>query len=83
MEVIAQDDRRISFDEWKKMWTKVKAYGFVGLSNVKDPAVAFKEMDSDGKGMVLLIEWCEWLEKKEVEAGTEWGQMLTAGDDQK
>jgi hypothetical protein len=79
----AQDDRRISFDEWKKMWTKVKAYGFVGLANVKDPAVAFKEMDADGKGMVLLQEWCEWLEKKECEAGTEWGTMLSAGDDVK
>lgn len=76
----AEDDRRISIDEWKGSFDKVKAYGFVGLASVTDPEAAFKEMDGDGKGMVLLAEWCRWIEKKEQAAGTEWGKMLSAGD---
>jgi len=34
------------------------------------------EMDSDGKGMVLLNEWCAWLEKKESENQTKFGKLL-------
>ena len=79
----AEDDRRISIDEWKGSFDKVKAYGFVGLAQVKDPEAAFKEMDADGKGMVLLAEWCRWIEQKEQAAGTAWGKMLSVGDDQK
>jgi hypothetical protein len=79
----AEDDRRISKEEWAGSFEKVKAYGFVGLSQVTDPEAAFKEMDADGKGMVLLGEWCRWIEQKEQAAGTEWGKMLAAGDDQK
>lgn len=79
----AEDDRRISIDEWKGSFDKVKAYGFVGLAEVTDPEVAFKEMDADGKGMVLLAEWCRWIEKKEQAAGTVWGKMLSVGDDVK
>lgn len=76
----SEDDRRISIDEWKGSFEKVKAYGFVGLAEVTDPEAAFKEMDGDGKGMVLLAEWCRWIEKKEQAAGTVWGKMLSVGD---
>ena len=40
----------------------------------------FDEIDADGKGMVLLSEFCEWIEAVEVGAGTETGQELSIGD---
>ena len=46
---------------------------------------AFLEMDGDGKGMVLLAEWCEYLKKAEIGDGvstisTCLGNVLTVGD---
>ena len=46
---------------------------------------AFHEMDGDGKGMVLLGEWCEYLKQKEVGNGAEatstpLGALLSVGD---
>merc|ERR1711939_457785 len=40
----------------------------------------FMEMDADGKGMVLLNEWCAWLEKKESENQTPFGKLLLKGE---
>ena len=42
---------------------------------------SFAEMDSDGKGMVLLIEFYKWVEKAESEGGTEAGAALCVGED--
>ncbi|CAM9827794.1 unnamed protein product, partial [Heterosigma akashiwo] len=78
----AHDDRRMSLEEWTAGYDKVKDHGFVGLAGIADEASEdsiesiFAQMDADGKGMVLLNEWCRWLEKKEQEAGTPIGQML-------
>ena len=41
----------------------------------------FAKIDADGKGMVLLIEWCKWLEAGEIEAGTMLGEALNVGDE--
>lgn len=84
----ATDDRRMSLEEWTKAYPKIgeAGYGFTALAKVADeaneatPESVFKEMDADGKGMVLLNEWCKFLEKAEVEAGTLAGKMLAAGD---
>lgn len=76
------DDRRIDMKEWKAMYktAKVSGSGFKGLQGITDPEAVFGQMDSDGHGKVLLKEWCEYLEKKEEEAGTAIGQRLKAGE---
>eukprot|EP00750_Incisomonas_marina_P000093 INCI1009.1.p2 GENE.INCI1009.1~~INCI1009.1.p2 ORF type:complete len:279 (+),score=47.91 INCI1009.1:1-837(+) len=84
----ATDDRRMSLEEWTKAYPTIASsgYGFVALAKVADestedsPESVFKEMDADGKGMVLLNEWCKWLEAAEIAAGTLAGKMLASGD---
>jgi len=85
----AADDRRMSLEEWTAAYPKIAeaGYGFVALAKVADESTednaesVFKEMDADGKGMVLLNEWCKWIEAAEVAAGTLAGKMLNAGDE--
>ena len=36
----------------------------------------FASMDSDGAGMVLLIEFCDFVKKTEIDAGTPLGKLL-------
>jgi len=87
--VTATDDRRMSLDEFKAGWDKIgTAYGLAGLAEIADeakgdvtPDSVFAEIDADGKGMVLLNEWCAWLKTKEVDAGGISARMLTTGDD--
>ena len=43
-------------------------------------AADFHEIDVDGKGMVMLTEFCEWIESIEMVAGTEIGQELHIGE---
>jgi len=79
------DDRRIDESEWKAMFqtAKISGSGFVGLQNIPSENEAmeiFHEMDSDNGGMVLLKEWCEYLEKKEVDADTAIGKRLKVGE---
>merc|ERR1712010_375906 len=67
------DDRRISLAELKAACGKFKGHPLVGAkqlgmpSSYKNVEDIFKQMDSDGKGMVLLNEWCAWLEKIEIQ----------------
>jgi len=84
----ATDDRRMSLEEWTNAWPNlVGGYGFAALAKIVDdstedtPESVFAEMDADGKGMVLLIEFCGFLEKAEIAAGTLPGRMLARGDD--
>jgi len=81
------DDRRISLEEWVSAFPtlveeSVNEYGFAGLSYLaqnKDEVSAediFKEMDADGAGMVLLKEWCAFLKRHEIDAGTLVGKTL-------
>merc|ERR1712167_89075 len=39
------------------------------------------EIDADGRGMVLLDEWCSFMKGKEQAAGTAVGQLLSVGDE--
>jgi hypothetical protein len=83
-EVTADDDRRISCDEWcANYWATKGRYGFAAFAGIEatDPAEIFAVMDADGKGMVLLNEWCAWIEAGEIAAETPWGKILTIGDD--
>jgi len=80
---IKDDDRRITKSELGVACPKFKGHPLVGLKQLGMPGsygnldAIFKEMDADGKGMVLLNEWCLWLEKKESEHKTELGVLLT------
>lgn len=78
------DDRRISKDEWAAKANSFSGHPFVGLGVCSDGGkgsdAVFASMDSDGKGMVLLKEFCEYIEKAEIAAGTAYGKLLAAGE---
>merc|ERR1712232_933177 len=80
----AEDDRRISPEEWAAHHSKLSEHAqiFVGLANIDESNqdAVFAAMDGDGKGMVVLKEWCEFLKGKEQEAGTAMGRVLSVGD---
>jgi len=81
----ATDDRRMDLDEWKKAYPTIEkaGYGFAALKGVAeaDAEEVFKKMDADGKGKVLLNEFCKFIENGEIAAGTLAGRMLQAGDE--
>jgi len=77
--VTTDDDRRIEMTEWIKAYSNFKASSFIGLRDIKtdeDASTVFKEMDADGKGMVLLIEFCDYIRTKELENKTTLGKLL-------
>mmetsp|Transcript_22548 Transcript_22548/g.21668 ORF Transcript_22548/g.21668 Transcript_22548/m.21668 type:complete len:478 (-) Transcript_22548:152-1585(-) len=74
------DDRRLSKDEWMTGYKNVTDFGFVGLNKMSDDSQAediFTKMDSDGKGMVLLKEFCHYLKTCELDAKTPLGPLLS------
>jgi hypothetical protein len=78
----ADDDRKISLDEMKAGCSKLNGFSFAclqGISEAKAEEV-FKAMDADGKGSILLSEWCRFIEQAEQKAGTECGKLLAIGD---
>jgi len=83
------DDRRISITELEEAVGKFKGHPLVGVAMLGMPSAyknvenIFKEMDADGKGKVLLVEWCQWLEQKEVENQTILGDLLIKGEEEK
>jgi len=86
-DITKDDDRRISIAEVKGACGKFKGHPLVGAKLLGMPSsygnvdAIFKEMDGDGKGMVLLNEWCAWLEKKEIANGTKFGKLLIKGEE--
>eukprot|EP00613_Pedinella_sp_CCMP2098_P047261 CAMPEP_0171835758 /NCGR_PEP_ID=MMETSP0992-20121227/11173_1 /TAXON_ID=483369 /ORGANISM="non described non described, Strain CCMP2098" /LENGTH=581 /DNA_ID=CAMNT_0012451641 /DNA_START=47 /DNA_END=1792 /DNA_ORIENTATION=- len=76
------DDRKIDMAEWMAKdagYKGVKEHGFIGLASIKDAASAklvFEAMDDNGGGVLMLDEWCDYLKKKEIEAGTKLGETL-------
>jgi len=84
--VTKDDDRRISPKELAGAAGKFAGHPLLGVAQLGMPTsygntdALFKEMDADGKGKVLLNEWCAYLEKKEAENNTELGQLLTYKD---
>ena len=79
----ATDDRKLSPDEWSAGIGKLNEFGnthnFVAMKGAK--ADDFATIDSDGHGAVLLVEFCKWVEKAEIAAGTDYGKDLAVGDD--
>jgi len=84
--VTKDDDRRISYKELEAAVGKFQGHALLGVAQLGMPSAygnteaLFKEMDADGKGHVLLNEWCMYLEKKEAQNGTELGVLLTYKD---
>jgi len=82
--VTKDDDRRISLDEWSKCVSSGKLGQHpllsLAISAKDDPAVIFKQMDGDGKGKVLLAEFCTFIEDYEFGLETMWGKLLNAGE---
>lgn len=90
----ADDDRRISRKEWDKARKQFKRSPFVSLRMVarkskrcrkQDAKISdaiFDEMDADGKGMVLLAEFCNWIKEGEIELGTQYGKVLEVDKDE-
>ena len=74
------DDRRIEKSEWMKHYKNIVSCDFVALRNIATDATAesvFGNMDADGKGMVLLSEFCNYLKSCEVKAQTGLGNLLS------
>ena len=77
------EDRKMDLKEWKAGYKNLKGYGFVcfeGLKKDKDADAAFKRMDDNGGGIVLLIEFCDFVKAAEIEAGSELGALLAADE---
>jgi len=77
--VSEDDDRRVELAEWVKAYSEFPESSFVGLrgiENDEDATTAFNEMDEDGKGMVLLSEFCDFIRTKEVDNKTPLSELL-------
>jgi len=80
----AEDDRRVSYNEWCSALEDVKEAGYTWAPfvNLKKAGTNdFYTMDENHGGFVLLDEFCRWIEKGEIKAGTEIGIELSIGDD--
>lgn len=58
--VDTEDDRRINLDEFKKAVPTIETWGV----KIPNPEETFKEVDKNGGGQVLFIEFCDWAFKK-------------------
>jgi len=75
----ANDNNRIELDEWLAGWQGVRSHGFVVLAAVTTKEQAkevFGIIDDNGGGVVLLDEWCSFIKKGEISAGTAVGSLL-------
>jgi len=79
------DDRRISKAEWDANRRNLVGHPLdsLSVSAVINPDKVFAAMDSDGKGMVLLKEFSEYIEDFEYALGSRWGTLLNAHEDVK
>jgi Ca2+-binding EF-hand superfamily protein len=81
----ANDDLRIEMDEWLAGYKGTTKHGFLGLAGIDSDEKAkevFQKIDSDGAGMILLGEWCDYLKQVEVDAGTMVGACLAEDEDE-
>ena len=54
------DDRRISFSEFQASIPLLTTWGFPKNLQDMDPSDLFKQIDSDGHGMILFAEFADW-----------------------
>ena len=78
-----ETNRKISLEEWTAAYTQLAGSPFGCLSRLasssEDAARAFPEMDADGKGDVLLAEFCTWIKNAEIAEDTVVGRLLKVG----
>jgi len=79
------DDRRISKAEWEANRANLIGHPLDSLSVSAgiNPDKVFAAMDADGKGMVLLKEFSEYIEDFEYSLGSRWGKLLNAHEPEK
>jgi hypothetical protein len=78
--VATDDDRRVTVEEFTAAYETLGALPFVAFELGADPAEVFNAMDADGKGMVLLAEWCAFIEKMEIKKGGAFAETLSKGE---
>ena len=78
--VATDDDRRVTVEEFTAAYETLGALPFVAFESGADPAEVFNAMDADGKGMVLLAEWCAFIEKMEIRKGGAFAETLSKGE---
>jgi hypothetical protein len=78
-----ETNRKISLEEWTLGYAQLAGGPFGCLSRLasssEDAARAFPEMDADGKGDVLLAEFCTWIKNAEIADDTPIGRLLKVG----
>ena len=57
------DDKRIEFDEFLSCVPMIELW----VGKIEDPEATFKEIDSDGHGMILFDEFCVWAFKHNLD----------------
>jgi hypothetical protein len=78
------DDRKISREEWNAsiVYVKEACNSFADFICLKNPSKNdFDVMDLDGKGSVLLMEFCMWIKMGEIKSCTDLGKALSKGED--
>jgi len=70
-EIDASDDRRVTIEEFKKAVPLVEKWGL----KVSDPEATFKKMDSNGGGVVLFEEFCDFGTKQKLNADGQVGNF--------
>mmetsp|Transcript_26800 Transcript_26800/g.31175 ORF Transcript_26800/g.31175 Transcript_26800/m.31175 type:complete len:490 (+) Transcript_26800:324-1793(+) len=79
-QIDVDDDRRIDKEEWVNGYSKVHDCGFSGLDMITAESlalIAFDQMDSDAKGMVLFKEFCVYIKDSEMTCRTDLGKLLS------
>lgn len=78
------EERKFSKENWDAGFGDFVGSPVAALSAcATSPAlaeIAYGEMDADGKGAVLLIEFCAWCKAKEIAMQTDLGKLLALGD---
>jgi hypothetical protein len=79
----AVNDHKISQEEWMAGCAQLAGSPFHILnecaSNPEAALAAWPLMDADGKGSVLLIEFCQWIKDAELQTDSSIGHVLDAG----
>ena len=82
--VDGDEERKFEKAAWDAAYSSFVGSPLVALNAcATSPSLAeaaYSEMDADGKGAVLLIEFCSWIKNKEIQMGTELGNTLNLGD---